>query len=537
MNNMKQKIFSLLVLLVAATGAWAEELTVHDGTVTNGYVPVYGFYADAYLKCQTVYPATELAAMAGSSINSITYYPTSPASEAWTGTFQVHVIEVADATISSFNDLSTATLVYEGTLDGTQSTMTIPFTTPYNYQGGNLLVSVFHTTTGNYKSITWGGETVNGASVQGYNYSALAGVTPTQRNFLPKTTFTYEPSNVDVTTDAAEEGALFTEAWFDMPAFDATVEYETMRDMSVQMTAQVGDGEDGYRLRIKKNAQDVFEPADMSFNDMLALFTVTDEIEQKSLTFFGQTVDCNLSVYAVDENDQPTGDAITDFTTLVPGRYVVMATAATGSEYDGQTAPSNIFELYQGYEVEVPAGEFITYYKDENLYVDDADAQLYTVSQVGDDKVLLSRIDVASANMPILVKNKSAQTKTILLIPTTSQADVITPAAEFVGTLDATTIAASTENENNYAMNGLDFVWVKDPIAVGPNKAWLSVATSNARTLKLVYDDATAISEKVIVNSEEFATATWYDLNGRKLDGAPTKKGVYILNGKKVVVK
>jgi len=307
--------------------------------------------------------------------------------------------------------------------------------------------------------------------------------------------------------------------------------------MSVQMTAQVGDGEDGYRLRIKKNAQDVFEPADMSFNDMLALFTVTDEIEQKSLTFFGQTVDCNLSVYAVDENDQPTGDAITDFTTLVPGRYVVMATAATGSEYDGQTAPSNIFELYQGYEVEVPAGEFITYYKDENLYVDDADAQLYTVSQVGDDKVLLSRIDVASANMPILVKNKSAQTKTILLIPTTSQADVITPAAEFVGTLDATTIAASTENENNYAMNGLDFVWVKDPIAVGPNKAWLSVATSNARTLKLVYDDATAISEKVIVNSEEFATATWYDLNGRKLDGAPTKKGVYILNGKKVVVK
>jgi hypothetical protein len=345
-----------------------------------------------------------------------------------------------------------------------------------------------------------------------------------------------DPNAIVLTTDAAKEGDPFTTASFAMPAYDATVDYELVRDMSVQMTAQVGDGEDGYRLRIQKNAQNVFEPADMEFEDMLALFTVTDEIEQKSLTFFGQTVDCNLSVYAVDENDQPTGDAIT-FADLVPGRYVVMATAATGSEYDGQTAPSNIFELYQGYEVEVPAGEFITYYKDENLYVDDADAQLYTVSQVGDDKVLLSRIDVASANMPILVKNKSAQTKIILLIPTTSQADVITPAAEFVGTLDATTIAASTENQNNYAMNGLDFVWVKDAIAVGPNKAWLSVATSNARTLKLVYDDATAISEKVIVNSEEFATATWYDLNGRKLNGVPTKKGVYILNGKKVVVK
>ena len=29
----------------------------------------------------------------------------------------------------------------------------------------------------------------------------------------------------------------------------------------------------------------------------------------------------------------------------------------------------------------------------------------------------------------------------------------------------------------------------------------------------------------------------WYSLDGRKLDGKPTKKGVYINNGKKVVIK
>jgi hypothetical protein len=29
----------------------------------------------------------------------------------------------------------------------------------------------------------------------------------------------------------------------------------------------------------------------------------------------------------------------------------------------------------------------------------------------------------------------------------------------------------------------------------------------------------------------------WYDLNGRKLQGKPTRKGVYIQNGQKVVVK
>ena len=165
------------------------ELTVHDGTATNSYVPCYGFYADAYLKCEMVYPAEELAEMAGGSISSLTFYTTSPATDAWTATWQVFVNEVADATISDF--AGPGTVVYEGLLDGTQASMTINFDTPYSYNGGNLLVGVYLIQTGNYKSVTWAGESVAGASVQGYNYSSLSSVTATQRDFLPKTTFTY----------------------------------------------------------------------------------------------------------------------------------------------------------------------------------------------------------------------------------------------------------------------------------------------------------------------------------------------------------
>ena len=29
----------------------------------------------------------------------------------------------------------------------------------------------------------------------------------------------------------------------------------------------------------------------------------------------------------------------------------------------------------------------------------------------------------------------------------------------------------------------------------------------------------------------------WYDMSGRRLNGEPTKKGVYISNGKKVIIK
>ena len=45
----------------------------------------------------------------------------------------------------------------------------------------------------------------------------------------------------------------------------------------------------------------------------------------------------------------------------------------------------------------------------------------------------------------------------------------------------------------------------------------------------------TEVSEKLRVNSEEFATAQWYTLDGRKLNQAPKAKGVYIHGSKKVV--
>ena len=35
----------------------------------------------------------------------------------------------------------------------------------------------------------------------------------------------------------------------------------------------------------------------------------------------------------------------------------------------------------------------------------------------------------------------------------------------------------------------------------------------------------------------EISTGDWFDLNGRKLQAKPTTKGVYINNGRKVVVK
>ena len=48
--------------------------------------------------------------------------------------------------------------------------------------------------------------------------------------------------------------------------------------------------------------------------------------------------------------------------------------------------------------------------------------------------------------------------------------------------------------------------------------------------------DTTGI-DATLMNSERVNSEAWYTLDGRKLQGKPTQKGVYITNGKKVIIK
>ena len=189
---MKKLFFLLMMVLLGSTSMLrADELTVYDGTNTNSYVPIYGYYADCYVKSEYVIPASDLDDMTGGTINYMKFYLTTPTAAALTGTFQVYLAEVENATISAFYT-GDVTVVYQGTVNTTQSIMTIEFTEGYTYNGGNLLVGFAETTSGNYKSCTFSGLTVTGASVQGYSCSSLSAITPSQRNFIPKTTFVYE---------------------------------------------------------------------------------------------------------------------------------------------------------------------------------------------------------------------------------------------------------------------------------------------------------------------------------------------------------
>ena len=353
---------------------------------------------------------------------------------------------------------------------------------------------------------------------------------------------TYRDPNAPV---ISEDG---TEAEFEMPSYDATLEYDIVRNLASNMTVTVEDAEQNTRFRLKKEGES-YVPAEMTPQQMAALVKVYDQTEQKYLTL---NTDFIAAIYAVDEEDKATGDAIA-FASLTPGRYVAIATAADGTAYDGQTAQSNVFELYEGFPVVVPATEeeggevdlgTVSFYTEQfNLKLETgSSAKLYTLTAIDGHTVTATEVDVVPAGMPFFVLNETDAEQMVTLLPATAEevTPTPTPIIEFLGTdVDLTFTQEDMDGAYDYYIlhRGI-FVWVKDPGTLKAGKCYLRILKGQPTTARrIVFSEATGLraieNGKLTIENEAGAV---YDLSGRRV-AAPTKKGVYIQNGRKVVVK
>ena len=332
-----------------------------------------------------------------------------------------------------------------------------------------------------------------------------------------------------------------TEATIKMPQYDVTATYALKRDMTVDMAVSVADAQQNSRFRVQKQGNN-FVPVGLTNEQVMALFKVHDDIEEKDLT---AATDYTVQIFAVDDNGDPTGNAITfqNFT-YAPGQYIVKAVAAEGSNYSGTTALSNVFVLFQGYEVEIAAQSFATYYsEDEALTLEESFAEtagLYTVAEVTPTEAVLSeKIDVMPKRTPMLIYNESETAQQILLIPTADVAPLTDVADEFKGTaVEKVVTAEEIAATNFYVLTDQNqFVWVKDAGTIAAHRCWLEIAPSEAAGARRIVFSGSATTGISTTDYTDYTDGTFYDLNGRKLQGIPTVKGVYIFNGKKVVVK
>ena len=92
-------------------------------------------------------------------------------------------------------------------------------------------------------------------------------------------------------------------------------------------------------------------------------------------------------------------------------------------------------------------------------------------------------------------------------------------------------------SETEYYMSGGSFKNNAKNVTIQPLGAYIAASTTAARILIEEPDGSTTVINNVTGDQQNFTKDGWYTINGVKLNGIPTEKGIYINNGKKVVLK
>ena len=219
-----------------------------------------------------------------------------------------------------------------------------------------------------------------------------------------------------------------------------------------------------------------------------------------------------------------TGSKVTDLATMDVTNTVLCYMLPMSAEYGSVNLP---------YNVTLPAG---------------ATAYAVTATDVkagsGNNTATLTQIategETVATNTPMLIRRSDSASTLFALNQSTATS---TPKAPADNLLRGTTSTAIDNREDYYvlglnnATKALGF-WRSDNSKIGTWRAYLDLSRtgSNAKgfILALDTDTPTGITNAAVTIKKD--TDTWYTLDGIRLNAAPTQKGIYIHQGKKIVI-
>ena len=179
--------------------------------------------------------------------------------------------------------------------------------------------------------------------------------------------------------------------------------------------------------------------------------------------------------------------------------------------------------------------------------LDLSNVNAYVVSSYSNTNstLTLTKVTEAPANTGLLLKAKNDEQKgKTIALPLQESAEAVGTNL-LVGVLSGATIVPKTYGSyTNFILAngkyGIDWYTLSEAGAIGANKAYLQLPTaevSSGRAFTWVYDDGTATKIERPTPDPSLYGGEWYTLNGVKLSGKPTTKGLYIHNGRKEVVR
>ena len=318
-----------------------------------------------------------------------------------------------------------------------------------------------------------------------------------------------------------------------------TMVYSMTIDGTFTAAIPTGTNAVTYSVYYKVNGNDNYNGIDASETNKVAVeikkATITEvTLENPSLSYTGEEQTATIAsvkagdlVLTTDDYDVSNNKA-TD-----KGSYELTVTAKENSNFKGSATVewsiiNRLLKIGEDGDVQFATGQtwasFYTEIEDLNL---PEGLRAYIVTAVNTTSATLQAINYVPKNAPVLLENGSTMTTT----NTSADGNLLqgTSAATAVSGI-AGTVYALHNNKLMQVTTG--------SIPVG--RAYLVVSSAGAPQLSMIIDGGgtTGIENGTLrmENSDDQENDVWYDLQGRRLLQKPTKSGLYIKNGKTIVV-
>lgn len=205
------------------------------------------------------------------------------------------------------------------------------------------------------------------------------------------------------------------------------------------------------------------------------------------------------------------------------------------------TVLSKIYTFVEAKSVTVSDAGYATFVdSDDDLDFSEASVKAYTVKVNTKGVATMTKVDAVPAGTPVLLYKEGGVTE---LVPVTTGAaavednDLVAGTGGVVATIDGEYTNMILNN-----INGNVGFYFANGQTVAANRAYLHISTTlapdrtgaNSRMVIMFGDDATGI-DSVVKMSGKSTTEDIYNLQGQRVD-AP-QKGLFIVNGKKIIIK
>lgn len=230
---------------------------------------------------------------------------------------------------------------------------------------------------------------------------------------------------------------------------------------------------------------------------------------------------------------------------LAAGTYAISASIAEDGKYAASSNEEAQIVSVTGVTFPFATGQTWATWCDDYAWLKPEGVTAYTISAVSGNTVTIAEVegDNIPSHTPLLLKKTAdAVTPTKVITGTGTDALVSTTptGATFYGNASDTKITTGYNYAigQSYGLYNGEFVLIDTDNGIPANRCLLNVGSTNGAPKLSISTDVVGVKEVIEVNASlEVKDDSWYTLDGRKLEGMPTTKGIYINKGIKVVVK